>query len=52
VYLYEFNSDGLQTQQNYKEYDSSDTLLRESNDKNYSYSNGKLSQEVRNSYSG
>jgi len=52
VYLYEFNSDGLQTQQNYEEYDSSDTLLRELNQRNYSYADGKLSQAVSNSYSG
>lgn len=52
VYSNTFNSDGLQTQQNYQEYDSSDALLRELNQKNYSYSNGKLSQAISNSYGG
>jgi len=52
VDLNTFNSDGLQTQQNYQEYDSSDALLRELNQKNYSYSNGKLSQAISNSYGG
>lgn len=52
VRLNTFNSDGLQTQQNYEEYDSSDTLLRERNEKNYSYTDDKLSQAVSNSYSG